>query len=122
MGIHHPSGDFKKLSIYNGHLLPACWAECPSNDHWKVEHWTRGTTEPGSSGSPLFDASHRIVGQLHGGSAACWNKKGYDVYGSFQASWENGLSSFLDPKNKTMKTSLGAISMNGVYLNEVTKE
>ncbi|GAA5801484.1 trypsin-like cysteine/serine peptidase domain-containing protein [Helicostylum pulchrum] len=120
VGIHHPSGDYKKLSIYNGHLLPACWAECPDKDHWKVEHWTRGTTEPGSSGSPLFDASHRIVGQLHGGSASCWNKRGYDVYGSFEASWQNGLSDYLDPNNQTIKTSFGSIGMDGVYLNKLT--
>ncbi|KAG2200000.1 hypothetical protein INT47_000350 [Mucor saturninus] len=117
VGIHHPSGDFKKLSIYNGHLLPACWSECPDKDHWKVEHWTRGTTEPGSSGSPLFDANHRVVGQLHGGSASCWNKNGYDVYGSFSASWKNGLSFYLDPKNQT--NAFGDIAIDGVYLNKL---
>ena len=30
-----------------------------------------GVTEPGSSGSPLFDQNHRIIGQLYGGAAAC---------------------------------------------------
>ncbi|KAI8637575.1 trypsin-like cysteine/serine peptidase domain-containing protein [Parasitella parasitica] len=119
VGIHHPSGDFKKLSIYNGYLLPACWSECPCKGHWKVERWTRGTTEPGSSGSPLFDASHRVVGQLHGGSASCWNKNGYDIYGSFNTSWANELWAYLDPHNQVMTT--GSIHIDGVYLNHVNK-
>ncbi|KAK4515464.1 glycine cleavage system H-protein subunit [Mucor velutinosus] len=117
VGIHHPSGDYKKLSIYDGHLIPACWSECPLKDHWKVERWTRGTTEPGSSGSPLFDASHRVIGQLHGGRSSCRNLRGQDVYGSFNASWRNNLGMFLDPKNQTMTTS--AIQIDGIYLNRI---
>ncbi|HNU83421.1 MAG TPA: T9SS C-terminal target domain-containing protein, partial [Thermoanaerobaculia bacterium] len=60
------------------------------------------TTEPGSSGSPLFDPNHRIVGQLHGGSAACGNNLS-DYYGRFSVSWTGGgsntsrLSNWLDP-------------------------
>ncbi|KAI8086921.1 trypsin-like cysteine/serine peptidase domain-containing protein [Gilbertella persicaria] len=114
-GIHHPSGDFKKISMYDGHLLPSCWDECPENDHWKVERWTYGTTESGSSGSPLFDAHHRIVGQLHGGVASCWYKNGYDMYGSFKDSWRLGLSDLLDPKH-TQHGPL--VYLNGVYLND----
>ncbi|CEP14196.1 hypothetical protein [Parasitella parasitica] len=119
VGIHHPNGDFKKLSIYNGYLLPACWAECPCKGHWKVERWTRGTTEPGSSGSPLFDASHRVVGQLHGGSASCWNKNGYDIYGSFNTSWTNDLWEYLDPNNQVLTT--GPIYIDGIYLNHIKR-
>lgn len=118
VGIHHPSGDFKKLSIYNGQLNPTCWSECPHMHHWKVEHWTRGTTEPGSSGSPLFDSNHKVVGQLHGGSASCWNKNGYDVYGSFRYSWDHGLSEYLDPRNRTNGEG-GEISLGGIYLDEI---
>ncbi|KAL9558719.1 hypothetical protein MBANPS3_000766 [Mucor bainieri] len=117
VGIHHPSGDYKKLSIYDGHLIPACWSECPLKGHWKVERWTRGTTEPGSSGSPLFDASHRVVGQLHGGRSSCRNLRGQDIYGSFNTSWRNNLGDFLDPKNQARTT--GAIHIDGVYLNRV---
>ncbi|GAN11192.1 lysyl endopeptidase [Mucor ambiguus] len=117
VGIHHPSGDYKKLSIYDGHLIPACWSECPLKGHWKVERWTRGTTEPGSSGSPLFDANHRVVGQLHGGRSSCRNIRGQDVYGSFNTSWRSGLEAFLDPKNQAITT--GAIQIDGVYLNRI---
>ncbi|KAF8980129.1 hypothetical protein BGZ46_004587 [Entomortierella lignicola] len=104
VGIHHPSGDSKKISFfYNGSLPQTCWSECEQGDfHWQIPRWDRGTTEPGSSGSPLFDTDKRIVGQLHGGSASCWNKDGYDVYGAIHASFsepnhKNKLSRFLDP-------------------------
>ncbi|OBZ90822.1 Protease 1 [Choanephora cucurbitarum] len=117
IGIHHPQGDVKKLSIYNNSLKPSCWDECPKKSHWKVERWTRGTTESGSSGSPLFDAHHRIVGQLHGGQAACWNKNGYDMYGSFKESWYLGLSNILDPYDRTSKQY--HVKLDGVYLNTI---
>lgn len=112
VGIHHPSGDSKKISIFtNGTLPKACWAECAPDEyfHWQIPRWTEGTTEPGSSGSPLFDADKRIVGQLHGGSASCWNPNGYDVYGGLYASFQtppkikNRLATYLDPEGTGAK-------------------
>ena len=41
-GIHHPSGDAKKISIYNDKLNPASWGEAPSQYHWEIPHWTKG--------------------------------------------------------------------------------
>ncbi|GJJ69693.1 lysyl endopeptidase [Entomortierella parvispora] len=113
VGIHHPSGDSKKISFYtNGTLPKACWSECGPEEyfHWQIPRWTEGTTEPGSSGSPLFDADKRIVGQLHGGSASCWNPNGYDVYGGIHASFQtppkikNRLATYLDPDSTGAKT------------------
>jgi hypothetical protein len=57
-------------------------------------------TEPGSSGSPLFDENHRIIGQLYGGAAACSgnvNNGQLDYYGRFNESWDLGASEYLDP-------------------------
>ncbi|KAF9424998.1 hypothetical protein BGZ94_007933 [Podila epigama] len=119
VGIHHPSGDSKKISFfYNGSLPETCWSECQSNEnyHWQIPRWDEGTTEPGSSGSPLFDADKRIVGQLHGGSASCWNKNGYDVYGGLHASFKTSpkakdrLATYLDPE-KTGITVLDGYSL-----------
>ena len=45
-----------------------------NNTHLRVADWDLGTTEGGSSGSPLFNASHLIVGQLHGGYARLWER------------------------------------------------
>ncbi|KAF8941574.1 hypothetical protein EDD21DRAFT_411091 [Dissophora ornata] len=112
VGIHHPSGDSKKISFfYNGTLPKTCWNECELHEfyHWQIPRWDRGTTEPGSSGSPLFDADKRIVGQLHGGSASCWNTNGYDVYGAIHASFttppkiKNRLATYLDPEGSGTK-------------------
>ena len=92
VGIHHPSGDIKKISFDYDNASNA-------GNYWDVDDWNDGTTEPGSSGSPLFDgSSHRIVGQLYGGLAACSNDD-YDTYGKVSSSWNSGLRNFLDPDN-----------------------
>ncbi|KAF9354356.1 hypothetical protein BGX26_007809 [Mortierella sp. AD094] len=125
VGIHHPSGDSKKISFfYNGSLPRTCWSECETDDyyHWQIPRWDLGTTEPGSSGSPLFDADKRIVGQLHGGSASCWNKDGYDVYGAIHASFsvppkaKNRLATYLDPD------ATGTKFMDGYSLEGARRE
>ena len=92
VGIHHPSGDIKKISFdYNN--------ASNSGNYWDVNNWEDGTTEPGSSGSPLFDGnSHRIVGQLYGGTASC-SSITYDTYGKVSSSWNSGLKTYLDPDN-----------------------
>ena len=92
VGIHHPSGDIKKISFDYDNASN-------SGNFWDVDSWDDGTTEPGSSGSPLFDGiSHRIIGQLYGGVASCTNF-GYDTYGKTSVSWGLGLSDYLDPNN-----------------------
>ena len=69
---------------------------------WYVADWDLGVTEPGSSGSPLFDQNHRVIGQLYGGTAACQNPQSSvdndepDWYGRFDVSWDAGLSDYLD--------------------------
>lgn len=101
----------------------SCWSSCSRRgpDHWKIDKWFRGTTEPGSSGSPLFDGkTKRIVGQLHGGSASCWNSDGYDVYGKIQSSFDQGdsgqlLQAVLDPDNTGVRFA------DGVYLAEARR-
>ncbi|KAF9961130.1 hypothetical protein BGZ65_011197 [Modicella reniformis] len=112
VSIHHPSGDSKKISfVYNGSLPKTCWSSCgpEAENHWKIPHWDEGTTEPGSSGSPLFNADKRIVGQLHGGAASCYNKNGYDAYGALYDSFhtpsttKERLATYLDPENAGTK-------------------
>lgn len=101
VGIHHPSGDTKKICFDDDPLI-----DDPdyNGDHWKVLDWNSGTTEGGSSGSPLFDQNRRVVGQLHGGWAACGNDE-YDTYGAFFYSFDNSpnanqqLKVWLDPDN-----------------------
>lgn len=78
-GIHHPDGDFKRISY--GNLAGS------DANYWDVL-WHDGSTEPGSSGSPLLDeAGRRFIGQLYGGWASCDNMAGLDFYGRFDKSW-----------------------------------
>ncbi len=105
VGIHHPSTDEKSISFEDDALSITTYRqdEEPGNGtHLRVDDWDLGTTEPGSSGSPLFDPQHRIVGQLHGGYAACDNDLP-DWYGRLSVSWEGDgspetrLRDYLDP-------------------------
>ena len=89
--IHHPAGDIKKISFNHDTVLSANWFFNADDTHWEVDNWEDGTTEGGSSGSPLFDKHHRIVGQLHGGPASCTTID-YDRYGKFSYSWAPAAS------------------------------
>ncbi len=105
VAVHHPSGDVKKFSWSTDDLVVSGYGPAnPEYDtHWKVTSWDAGTTtEGGSSGSPLLDNHGRIIGQLHGGLAACGNTDP-DWYGRLAVSWEGGgdsqnrLKDWLDP-------------------------
>lgn len=110
-GIHHPSGDVKKISTYN---QPPSAVTSPLLS-WKVSAWTEGTTEGGSSGSALFDEHKRVIGQLYGGMAACngaVDNDQPDYYGRLDVSWDGTaankrLRDWLDPDNT------GALTQNG---------
>lgn len=94
--IHHPAGDEKRISHDFDRLNQ-------SSTHWRVEDWDVGTTEGGSSGSPLFGPDKRIVGQLTGGLAACGNDE-YDIYGRMDVNWANGIARYLDPAGTGVST------------------
>jgi hypothetical protein len=104
-GIHHPSGDVKKICFEEDSPYTSSTGGAQV---WWIDQWESGVTEPGSSGSPLFDQNHRIIGQLYGGAAACSgasNNGQYDFYGRFNVSWNSGssassrLKDWLDPGN-----------------------
>lgn len=103
VAIHHPSGDVKKISFANTPLTSGTFNSWPADSHWHAI-WNTGVTEGGSSGSPLFDQNHRIVGQLHGGNSICNGSDLSDEYGKFSVSWIGGgtsdsrLSDWLDPQ------------------------
>jgi hypothetical protein len=113
MGIHHPAGDVKMISLSKVPTKQGQWSGGPPNTHWRVEPWFNGTTEPGSSGSPLYSPEKLVIGQLHGGSASCRNMAGFDVYGKISKSWDIGadrasrLKEHLDPANTGKRIQLG---------------
>ncbi|NVK65384.1 MAG: T9SS type A sorting domain-containing protein [Flavobacteriales bacterium] len=100
-GIHHPSGDIKKIcrAYENGGANNIHHGTSGGASVWWMDGWDDGVTEPGSSGSPLFDQNGRIIGQLYGGSAACQgtSANGYDFYGRLGVSWGLGIGAYLDP-------------------------
>lgn len=106
--IHHPSGDAKKISMDHNAPLTGSYTDSDytfdENTHWHIVDWELGTTEGGSSGSPLFDTNHRIVGDLTGGDANCSSSVD-DYFAKFSSSWdtypakENQLKYWLDPDN-----------------------
>lgn len=86
--IHHPSGDYKRISFGTYSTTTACGG----GDHFRV-NWTNGPTEPGSSGSPYYADGYGFVGQLHCGPSACGNESN-DQYGSWSSTWPNVSSIF----------------------------
>jgi hypothetical protein len=121
IGIHHPSGDIKKISLDEDPVTSANYLSTSGTTHWRIGNWEDGTTEGGSSGSPLFDNNHRIVGQLHGGYASCTSITA-DWYGKFSRSWSGGgtsstrLSDWLDPG------SSGAMYVDGTDDNDADSD
>lgn len=124
VGIHHPNGDVKKIST---HSMTPITSDCLpvniQNNFYLINEWIatangHGVTEGGSSGSPLFNNAHRVIGQLHGGCVGhnddCWNPSNdYSNYGKIFASWDIGgtsngqLKDWLDPANT------GVLSLSG---------
>jgi lysyl endopeptidase len=111
-GIHHPSGDVKKICIATDNPVSVTVQGYSSQAHWWIKKWVIGTTEPGSSGSPLIDVNSRIIGYLSGGDAEC----GYpfdDYYGKFSSAWDlfptanEQLKAWLDPGNTGQTTLNG---------------
>jgi hypothetical protein len=103
--IHHPNTDEKAISFeYDGTVRTDAYdyRSDSSGSHVMVEDWDDGTTEGGSSGAPLFNQDHRVIGNLTGGGAACGNNEA-DWFGGFASSWTGGgrstsrLSDWLDP-------------------------
>jgi lysyl endopeptidase len=109
VGIHHPSGDVKSISFNTNAVTSTAYLSgtaSAAENHWRVDAWEDGTTEPGSSGSCLWDAATgRCVGQLHGGFAFCNAPTQPDWYGKLSVSWTGGgtndtrLRNWLDPGN-----------------------
>ena len=136
-GIHHPHGDVMKISRSDNPVVVGSFGGT-TNQHWQVT-WSpqdNGSgvtvtpiTEPGSSGSPLFDQDHRVIGQLNGGPSYCGGPQPWDFYGRFDLSWTGGgttttrLSNWLDPNNygytTTNTTTICNLSPVGITMTSM---
>jgi hypothetical protein len=122
VGIHHPSGDRKKISTYTNSL--SNFNAYAIGAHWRVQ-WVatqtnHGVTEGGSSGSPIFEENHRILGTLSSGASFCDSPYSPDFYGKMSYHWDGAnpiptsmrLKAFLDP------AGTGEELMDGSYVQE----
>jgi lysyl endopeptidase len=116
--IHHPLSGIKKISKDNDPLTAEYQDPIPSNlawlyneslpqAHWRVISWEIGTTEGGSSGSPLFNQNKLVVGNLTGGESSCAGSVFVnDYFSKFFMGWDHyslyskQLKHWLDPGNK----------------------
>jgi PKD repeat protein len=109
VSIHHPAGDITKISTYETMVSSTWWTGLPS--HWQL-WWVetpngKSITEGGSSGSPVFNEHHNVIGDLTGGytSNSC-ETPSPSFYGKVYWSWDkNGntaefrLKDWLDADN-----------------------
>lgn len=109
--IHHPKGDVKKISTVDDNIeMKSCTyngEEISAGTYWEV-WWMQtnhgnGGTQKSSSGSPLLNVSHKVIGQLHAGPLVDFYS-GPDRYGKFYCSWDNSyerhsLKNWLDSLN-----------------------
>lgn len=97
ISIHHPRGDFKRITFGDRtNTADSCISTSPPFARYHQATWFDGTTEPGSSGSALFNDQQQVIGQLWGGGASCSRPTCPDYYGRFDVSFPL-LESFLDP-------------------------
>ena len=115
--VHHPRGEFKRITfggLTNSTLLN------PGSFHEVT--WQQGTTEPGSSGSPLMRTdTHQIIGQLWGGGASCTNPLDPDYYGRFDVTYPVIASLLSEPLRCAFtETALTATENEGTVAVTIT--
>lgn len=107
---HHPAADQKKISLYTQPAQQRDAVTFSSGlldtgftaDTWRVV-WSTGITEPGSSGSGLWNENQRLVGVLSGGGSSCGLLGGAngsaDFFGRLDVAWDDSaaLRRALDP-------------------------
>ncbi|MFO0042791.1 MAG: hypothetical protein ACK55W_12765 [Pseudomonadota bacterium] len=106
--IHHPDGDEKRITFSEAPMVLGSISQA-SGVHWTVS-WDPtpsvarlpnlpapqpsslppSVTEPGSSGSPMYNAQQRLVGVLSGGASACGVAEAQltDEYGQLAKAWD----------------------------------
>ena len=132
--IHHPNNDEKRITFFDSVTHAPhdsgwsgnCTAYPGPGDgsHIRV-YWSPAdgaVTEPGSSGSPLFDSNHRVIGQLHGGPSACGatGDNLSDCYGRVYVSWTGGGTSSTRLSDWLDYTNTGATYVNTISGNDTT--
>lgn len=136
-GVHHPSGDIKKLSTTNHFIkgetpiATGCyvvttvidvlfgwiWGNSVStslvcnfvDNPWLiVPHWCSGGIENGSSGSGFFNMSGKLTGILSGGIFECSSFAAITTYGKFRNNYfRTTVKNTLNPSNELLVDLVG---------------
>lgn len=128
--IHHPRGDVKKISTSLSQPHQGNYPDY-SHDNWYWDvHWDEtinghGVVNQGSSGSPLLNNAHRIIGQLRRSNTEGCYYDGYSLFGKFSVSWTGNniasdsihkrLDCWLDSLNTGVQTMEGLLVIPSRY-------
>lgn len=123
--IHHPSWDVKKISVDNDPPVISTFPDKYPSGFWKILQWDYGTTETGSSGAPLFNQDHRIIGLLTGGEASCGNSVNdyfarFDIAFDISTNSSESLKPWLDQENTGILSIEGRDPYYSNFLNSDT--
>ncbi len=117
IGVHHPRGDIKKISttpairwlenpiatgcytitkvidvlfgwIWRKRFSTSVICNYIDNPYINIPVWNHGITQPGSSGSGLFNSTNRLIGVLSFGASSC-DFHALDQYGKLHANFSN---------------------------------
>lgn len=113
--IHHPNNDEKRITLFSTPTVTTSYntPASPGNGTHLHAFWSLGVTEPGSSGSPIYDQNRRYIGQLHGGPSACGAGDLSDYYGRFSVSWEGGGTAATRAKDWLDPAATGVTTLDG---------
>src|SRR5215203_596704 len=127
--IHHPDTDEKRITYSLTNMVSSSWANTPPPTpgdgthvwvHWATDppgpFTVPGVTEPGSSGSPLYNGAGRFIGLVYGGGSACGatGDNLSDIYGRFSVSWTGGGTNSTRVSNWLDAGNTGAMAIDGV--------
>jgi len=79
----------------NDPAVVTSYSDFDDNAFWNILQWDVGTTEAGSSGAPLFDQDHQVIGILSGGDAHCGNSVNWLDPGNTGATYVNQRDPYL---------------------------
>lgn len=122
--LHHPNGDAMKISTYTepaeSYTFEDDYNLGATDAYWNVVFAEtingHSVTAGGSSGSPLFNENHLIVGTLTGGNSYCSVPEGTNVYGKFSSHWNDSV----DANFKRFDLYLNPLGLDITGLNGVS--
>lgn len=124
VGIHHPAGDFKRIS-QGVRDSDRRIVSVPQQNFYTVR-WSSGRTEGGSSGSPIFNSRKQVVGTLsHGpkappGQTVC-DIEPIDFYGRFSVQYRT-LRRFLEPGSSSTQPANPSQQVGGTLVSGQARE